>query len=250
MMKRIRFLLVLAFLAGMMTIPALAQSGGDVLPLDLSRDFGYGGGVEIQGLFSMKVDDAAGIDKVDFYVDDTLVCSLTEQPFVCKFDTSQFPVGEHSMYAVGTKKDGTQVESVKIVREFISGKESFSKVMRIFIPVMLAVFALSIAGVLIPVLTGKKHVYPAGEYGPGGGAVCPKCGLPFARALFGINMLVGKLQRCPHCGGWVIARRASPQALLDAEKRLAESGKIDADALDEPDSFQEMLDQSRFEDDS
>ena len=48
-----------------------------------------------------------------------------------------------------------------------------------------------------PLAPGERR-----DYGSAGGAVCRKCGLPFARNALDLNMLIGTLVRCPHCGKW------------------------------------------------
>lgn len=57
------------------------------------------------------------------------------------------------------------------------------------------------------------------DYGAAGAAVCRGCGLPFARDVLGLNMLVGKLMRCPHCGKWAVLPAASPAEVAAAEER-------------------------------
>jgi hypothetical protein len=61
-------------------------------------------------------------------------------------------------------------------------------------------------------------------------------------------MLVGRLERCPHCGKWSMVRRATPQELEAAENRLAEDegrGALVVD--DEKERVRRMIDESRFE---
>jgi hypothetical protein len=61
-------------------------------------------------------------------------------------------------------------------------------------------------------------------------------------------MLTGKLERCPHCGRWSIARRARPQELEAAEARLAAEESRGALAVDdEKERDRRMIDESRFE---
>ena len=39
-----------------------------------------------------------------------------------------------------------------------------------------------------------------GQDGVAGGAICPRCELPYSRKTFSPNLLIGRLERCPHCG--------------------------------------------------
>jgi len=99
-------------------------------------------------------------------------------------------------------------------------------------------------------LTGKKGTQrPIGQYGAAGGTVCPRCSFPFSRNVLSPNLLLGKLERCPHCGKWSIRARAAQADLAAAEERLRaaqeESTPIDADPEE---SLKRALDESRFED--
>jgi ribosomal protein L32 len=82
-----------------------------------------------------------------------------------------------------------------------------------------------------------------------GGTVCPKCGRPFPRHLFGIKLIVGRLDRCDNCGKWVMTNRATPAALRAAEE--AEKADLVADeavtAVKEDNS--PSLDDTRYMDD-
>jgi hypothetical protein len=75
---------------------------------------------------------------------------------------------------------------------------------------------------------GAGDARPAGSYGLAGAAVCSRCGLPFSRSLMGINLVIGKLERCPHCGKWQVASVAGREALAAAEARL-KAGAADAE---------------------
>jgi hypothetical protein len=80
------------------------------------------------------------------------------------------------------------------------------------------------------------------SYGAGGAAVCSRCGLPFARSPLGINLVTGKLARCPHCGKWQVAGMAGPTALAAAEARLKASGPVaEGSGREEPVSAEERL---------
>lgn len=76
------------------------------------------------------------------------------------------------------------------------------------------------------------------DYGILGGAVCPKCGKPFRRSLMGLNLVLWRFQRCPHCRKWILTRRASRAELEQAEKRMA---SVEQPAAGEPLSPEERL---------
>ena len=100
---------------------------------------------------------------------------------------------------------------------------------------------------------GKAGQVPPGtprNYGVAGGAICPRCGRPFARHLFAPKMLLGKLERCPYCGKWSIVRAASRQQLAAAEAaelQQAASGQPMSAQFDQ-DQLRHDLEDSRFQD--
>ncbi len=99
---------------------------------------------------------------------------------------------------------------------------------------------------------GKKSPHQPGEprsYGILGGTVCAKCGRPFPRHILGINLLVGRLDRCENCGKWVMTTRATPAALRAAEEAELEAIEADQKPAPSKDNFKKDLDDSRFFDD-
>jgi len=73
--------------------------------------------------------------------------------------------------------------------------------------------------------------------------------MPYSRHFFSPNMLLGKLERCPHCGKWAIVRAAYGTELREAEQRFRadqEQGNIQVEE-DEAGRLKRMLDDSRFE---
>jgi hypothetical protein len=61
------------------------------------------------------------------------------------------------------------------------------------------------------------------------------------------NLLVGKLERCPHCGKWGILPRASAATLADAEERFSTDIQGTIDEPSEEEKMKQMIEESRFE---
>src|SRR3989337_4123698 len=91
--------------------------------LGLSRDFGYGAGGDIQGLFTMGVDDTDGLAQVDFLIDDEVVGTDREPPFEFQFSTGDYPLGPHTLSAVGMAQGGEEIRTPERLREFLSGED-------------------------------------------------------------------------------------------------------------------------------
>lgn len=249
--KIITLLLALAVLL-LPPASALAQQTEPTLTLDLRRDFGYGGfGGDIQGTFSMIVEGPGTLTQVKFYVDDSLLGIDEEPPFKIQFNTGSFEPGLHTLSAVGILADGTELNSNQITPEFVTNQQAFDRMGETVLPLVGLILLLAFLGTLLPLLLGKKGKQrPIGEYGPAGGAVCPKCTMPFSRHYFSPNLVFGKLERCPHCGKWSIARRASPMELSTAEDRLRADNQAGQQTMaeDSQEAKRRLLDSSRFED--
>lgn len=246
-MKRCAVVLSLMILA-LAVIPAAAQATEEPFELHLSRDFGYGGGSHIQGLFTLRVDNRSDLIRVDFLIDGHVVSTGTESAFRYQFNTGSYALGPHTLEAVGYTADGRELRTQERSYEFVTAEEGWKAAGRIAIPLIGLLLLITLVGTAGPALLGRRKPHQRGVYGAEGGAVCPRCGFPFSRHLLAPNMLVGKLERCPHCGKWSVARRAKPEELEAAEERLAaEESRGGLAVDDEKERVRRMIDDSRYE---
>ena len=248
MKKVFHLLLSLSLLLILTTGLVSAQQEAEVLRLGLTRNFGYGGLGKIQGNFTLKiVDPPADLAEVRFYLDDELMEEISEPPFQYKFSTGEYEDGEHQMSAQGVLADGRLMSSNTITKTFLSSEQAWGETQDTIFPLLLGVGALSLIGIGAPMLLGRKKEHVPGKYGPAGGAVCPRCELPFARPFLSPNMAVGKLVRCPHCGNISILPRAGSSRLLEAEKRFAGESSSQTESSGQ-DDIQKLIEDSRFVD--
>lgn len=254
-MKKRSILTLITLIIFGMASAAQAQSGND-LTLSLSRDFGYSSGTgKIQGKFSMKVKGPENLARVDFLIDGKSIGQVTQPPFNLQFNTGDYPLGVHTISAVGFTSSGQELHSNEVKAEFVSASEGYQSAMKIAIPIVgvaLLAVLLSFVGPLL-LNRGKKSTVPLGSqqnYGILGGTICPKCGRPFSVHVWGVNLMVGKLDRCPHCGKWSIVRRYPISALREAEaaelKDAKDQGQVPS--LSEEERLRKELDDSRFRD--
>jgi len=239
-------LIVVVFVISLVPFSVVAQ-GEETLDLQLRRDWGFGAGGQIQGKFSLRVNGPEDIAKVEFVIDDEVVGTSTESPFRYQFNTDEFPPGVHTLTAVGYKADGTLVYGKEFVRQFLSAEQARSSTMKIIVPLLLVVGVISLVGILGPALMGRGKEFKLGQYGAAGGVVCPRCEFPYSRSMMAPNLVVGKLQRCPHCGKWAIVPRASQVTLEAAEQRWAREGTSSVEAPSEDEKMKQMIDDSRYE---
>lgn len=237
----------------LIVVPAFAQSSSE-LTISLHRDFGYSGFNDIQGTFTLKASSPSNLSRVIFLIDNQVIEEVDQQPFQVRFNTSSYALGQHTLSAIGYTSEGVELSSNLLRPNFISAEQGWQAGMKIALPILgigLAIAALAMVG---PWLLGRRKPtrslqdFPA-DYGVMGGAVCPKCRRPFARHWWGINMLFGKLERCPYCGKWSIVRRATPDQLQQAEDLVRQAtANSQLPTLNEGQRLEHDLDDSRFRD--
>ena len=230
-------------------LPAVAQESETSLQLSVERDFGFSMSGRIQGRFTLKVTGPEDLTRVEFLIDDVVVTTVGEPPFRYSFSTGDYELGVHLISAVGYTSLGEVMQSPIHRYEFVSADEGLRIAGRIVIPILIGTGALVLIAMAGSMLVGRRRGRPQiGEYGAAGGAVCARCELPFSRHVFAPNLLIGKLERCPHCGKWAIVSRATGEALERAEARWVAEGTSGVFELEsEEDELRRMIEDSRFE---
>lgn len=246
-------ILAVLWFAAMHPVLASAQAA---LSLRLSKDFGYSSGTgKIQGTFSMKASGPDNLSRVIFYIDGKQIGEVSQAPFNLQFNTDSYSLGIHTLSASGYTTDGAELQSNEIKAEFVTASQGWQAALKIAIPIIVLAFGAMLFSALGPALMGrgKKSSLPLGaprNYGALGGTVCPKCGRPYSRHIWGMNIVVGKLDRCPYCGKWSIARRATPQELKlaeEAELQMAQN-ESQVPTQSEEEKLRKELDNSRYQD--
>lgn len=251
-MKKIIPLTLLLVCLLVFPLTALAQE--NFITLRLSRDFGFSDGSgRIQGTFTITATGPETLSKVVFLLDGGKIGEDAEAPFKLQFTTDSYPLGTHTLNATGTLADGSQVSANTITADFVSAEEGWKAGLSIAGPllgVILLIMVIAFASTMIGVR--RKGTLPLGtprSYGISGGTLCPKCGRPFALHLTKVNLLVGALDFCPHCGKWSLVRALPIQALRDAEAAEL-TWKKDAAQIpgeSEEDKLRRELDDSRYQ---
>jgi hypothetical protein len=245
--KRAAVLVVILCL--LITAPVFGQEGEGELQIRLRKDFGFNAGLKIQGKFTLLVVDPDVFSRVDFLVDGDLVYSDEEEPFEYAFHTDSFGLGAHTFQVMAYAADGEPAASREISREVVSAEEGWGTAAAIAVPIIGFSLLLTLISVVGPFFFGgKKKGFEPGKYGTMGGAVCPRCGLPFPRPFLAPNLVVGKLVHCPHCGKVALLPAAGREALEAAEERFRRQGQEGVfDARSAEDSLRRQIDDSRFE---
>jgi hypothetical protein len=230
-----------------LTFMSAVSAQSEELKLTLSRDFGSAG---FNGTFSVKASGPANLKRVQFFLDETLLGEDTEAPFAIQFVTDNYPTGAHVFSAVGYTVDGKQLKSQTISALFVSKEEGNTAALKVIVPILVVVFgAMAIRAIttMINVRKGKKLPAGATRSYTFGGGICPKCKRPFGFQLLGINMLVGRLTPCPHCGKWSIVRRASMSDLHAAEQAELDTEKVQIPEASAEEKLRKELDDSRYQ---
>lgn len=243
-------LLVMVLGAGAAT---LAQGSEPTLGLSMSRDFGYGGFGEVQGAMSLKVAGPADLTRVVFFIDGQEMGEATSAPWRLAFHTDSYAEGSHTLNAIGYTSSGSTLHSNEIRVRFLSAENAGRATGTLVISLLGGVGLIMLLSFLASSLVARRRplVTAPGtprSYGLAGGAICPRCGRPYARHLFAPNMIAGKLERCPYCGKWAIVAARSPSELAAAEaaevSQSQQVAKPDAEGSD----LMRDLDDSRFQD--
>jgi hypothetical protein len=255
-MKKTSLILTIALLLTGLTTSITNAQTTNQLQVELRRDFGYALGGDIQGLFTISVNNPpSDLVKVDFYIDSTLLGEVTKSPFRLQFNTDSYPLGNHSLSAKGFTTAGTEVNSNVIQANFVPASSATGAVLRIVLPIVGLLILMLIVALVLPLLQnkGKPSSIPLGaqrNYGIGGGAICPKCGRPFPIRLWFINLGTGKLDRCPYCGKWSYVHRSSVEELRAAEQAELDQARPETPIMgeSEADKTKKELDDSRYQD--
>jgi len=248
-MKKFLFAVLVAVLVSLfMVFGVFAQMSQ--LSLNMSRDWGYGGlNGDIEGLFSMHVSGPADLKRVDFFIDKTQIGELTKAPFNLQFNTDNYPLGSHQMYAVGFSTSGQQFRSNIITGNFVPKQSSLNFIL----PVLGIVVVAILLSVLLPFLInrGKRTSLALGterKYGVSGGAICPNCHRPFALPLFTAHVGFSKLAVCPFCGKLSLMKVESISTLREAEKAELESAKPEnPSTISEDEKLRKEIDDSKYQ---
>ncbi|MEA4813143.1 MAG: Ig-like domain-containing protein [Anaerolineaceae bacterium] len=253
MKKKVLILVLLAGFLSLVNFQAVSADAEPAFTLGLKKVFGYGGfGNDIQGTFRLKLNGPLEkVKEVNYYLDDTLLGSVTTNPFTLDFDTEKFEPGGHKISAQVILRDAPKITTPTLAVEILSKDSTMKKVTSLLLPLMAVVIGATVFGTVIsarskPPKPGQKTEYN-GMYGA---AVCPNCGHPFARSPFGFNLGFKRLERCPSCKKWVSTKRASTQELEAAE--MAEAKKYglqqpyEGENIKTDDKLTKMVDESRY----
>jgi hypothetical protein len=236
-----------------MSPAVLAHAQGNGYTVHLRKDYGYGGfGVNIRGKFTISLVGQEGqVQAVTFMIDNTPMVTVHEAPFKYQFQTGGYGFGFHVLSAEVVLKDGGTEVTPALQYNFVSREEEREQIGNILLIVggviLLAyvIFAL-IQGIFFNDRARRGKTVVLGQnYGFFGGAVCPKCGAPFSRHIWGLKLVVGRLDRCDFCGKWVMTTRATQEALREAENaKLAEQEETQAATPIK--ETKDQLDQTRY----
>lgn len=249
-MKKNSVAILVAILMSLVVISA-ASAQGEELTLSLTREFGSDGfNGDIQGTFTVKASGPANLERVQFFLDDTLLGEDPESPFAIQFITDNYTTGAHVFSAVGFTTDGKRIGSKTISAVFMSKEESSAASLKMLVPILAVVFgAMAISAItsLVNVRKGKKLPAGAARSYSFGGGICPNCKRPFGFQLLGIHMFGRKLTPCPHCGKWSVVKRATMSELHAAELAELDTEKAQIHDASDEEKIRKELDDSKYQ---
>lgn len=233
----------------------LAQTEDTPYTLHIKKEFGFDNGNNIRGTFRLSLmGDESAVVRVTWFIDGAMLAETSQPPFYVNFDTTHYTSTEHTLHAQVETTDGSLHQTPTRHFNFVSS-ETQNQMMGQLIGYLLGgILVVGFIGAGITRMLTRSNKQQGlspdmrGQYGALGGAVCGKCGKPFSRSIFGFNLLTGKLERCPHCGKWVMTRRAAQTELAEAEKLLWQENAPESVNMDESDEekLRKMIDDTRY----
>lgn len=226
-----------------------AQEADDGLELSIKKNFGYKAGSRIQGSFSLEAYGPDQVEYVKFFIDEDVIGEVRGAPFKVAFSTSNYPLGDHCISATAELANGERLASERVCYTFLGADAVKGELTGFVVPLVIGLAVLTLGGTLITsLLTGRKGGFKLGAYSAAGGSVCPRCALPYSRHFISPNLIVGKLERCPHCGKWAIVRRATAIELEQAEEHYrGQSGDVLKPVEDEVERLRKQIEDTRYE---
>ena len=242
--------MVLCVLFFSLTLSVYGQ--GTEYTVGLRRDFGYGGGINIRGTFTISlVGKEDLVESVTFILDDAPMIVIQEAPYKFQFHTDDYGYGDHFLSAKVSLKGGSVEETPAIQYNFVSPEAEREQVVTILITIGSAILVTFIIFGIVQAIFMKgkprrgKQPVEGRQYGLLGGTVCPKCGAPFPRHIWGLKLVVGRLDRCEYCRKWVMTTRATLEELREAETAL--TANLAEENYQIPDTeTKDELDQTRY----
>ena len=258
------FIFSLAVLATAIPLAAAAaQTPTPPYTLHSKRLFGYGGfSGDVRGTFRFSVSGSTNgpadtISSVTYQIDGQPMATVSQSPYSLDFQTTSYPSGWHQFTALVATRDGRQVTTPAIALNFISANQQGSSMGKILVPLFGGIAAIFLVMMGVQVLILRRNpgrLAPGAErhYGLKGGAICPRCGRPFAIHFWSLNLLGNVLDRCDYCGRVGIFRRRSMADLRAAE--VAEVAGVQASETALPGAIEEteeerlrkLLDESKY----
>jgi len=180
------------------------------------------------------------------------MAEVSSAPYQFKFHTDDFGYGTHRLSAeVHFTEGDTQLTPV-IQYNFVSPGEEREQMTTILVGIggAIVVSMALVSFIQTVLMKGKKQSAVDSakrrRYGILGGTICPRCGRAFSRHIWGMNLVVGRLERCDHCGKWVMVVRAAPAALRAAEQMEKDTMSVGNEQSEKPDPRRDALDESKF----
>ena len=249
-------LLMVLILLVLIFSPVLAQTSEEPLyRLNINRDFGYGAGADIRGLFTLRIVGPEDLASVSYFIDDQLMTEVDESPFTYQFNTSQYPFGSHDLTAVVTNTSGEKFTTPARHMNFVSPEEEAAGMKNIVGPIILLLVGIMVVVGLAQFAVMRKRnpngVAPGTQrnYGYAGGSICKHCGRPTPRHIWGFNIAIGKFDRCENCGKWSVMQAASYEILRAAEisEQTTESNNPNFNEKTDEEKLRELIDKSKYD---
>lgn len=99
-------------------LPCVTVEAKPAINLSLYKNYGYGLGDDMSGVWTINTETSDDVTYVEFYIDDTLQHVDSSVPYSWQFNTSNYTIGKHTITAIAYDSS-SQTEMVSIQRNFV-----------------------------------------------------------------------------------------------------------------------------------
>jgi hypothetical protein len=153
-MRKVSKSLTILALIILTCIPALYIAEADpTINLSLHKDYGYGMGQDMAGLWTLNAETSSDILQVQFYFDDQLQQTDNTAPFSWQFNTANYTIGTHTLKAIAHNA-AAESQTETLTRNFV--EDTTNSILIIIIIIAVVIVALSVVVALYRIKKNKR----------------------------------------------------------------------------------------------
>lgn len=147
-------MLICMLIASLAAIVCVSVDAAPSLTINLHKDYGYGFGQDMSGLWTVNARSSADtVKKVEFFLDGELQAVDTSAPFSWQFNTDDYPIGVHAIKAIAYDEAGDSY-AAELQRNFV--EDNTDTVLFMVVGVVVVVSAVATVLAVIKIRKSEK----------------------------------------------------------------------------------------------